>query len=68
MPDSSGPVSRTDAAGNTYQLRTLASGETYEIIKNFPTAAGLQAALATVCTRVDVLQLAYYWAVSATLA
>src|SRR4029079_13893073 len=68
VPDSSGPVSRTDAAGNTYQLRTLASGETYEGLKNLHTAAELRAALATLCTSVDVLQLTYYWALSGTLA
>ncbi len=68
VPGSSGPISRTDAAGNTYQLRTLASGAQYEVLKNFPTAGELRAALATVCTSVDVLQLTYYWALSATLA
>lgn len=68
VPGSSGPISRTDAKGNTYQLRALASGAQFEVLKNFPTTGELQAALATVCTSVDVLQLTYYWALSATLA
>ena len=68
VPGSSGPISRTDALGNTYQLRRLASGAQYEVLKNFPTTGELQAALATVCTSVEVLQLTYYWALSATLA
>jgi demethylmenaquinone methyltransferase/2-methoxy-6-polyprenyl-1,4-benzoquinol methylase len=38
---SSTPLSRTDAEGNTYQLRTLDNGETHEVLKNFPTEAGL---------------------------
>ena len=68
VPGSSGPISRRDAQGNTYQLRTLASGAQFEVLKNFPTTGELQAALASVCTSVDVLQLTYYWALSATLA
>ena len=39
------PASRTDAAGNRYEARTLASGEGFEIIKNFFGAAALRAAL-----------------------
>ena len=38
---SSTPVSRRDAQGNTYQVRPLLSGETHEVLKNFPTAAEL---------------------------
>jgi len=32
---SSTPVSRTDAAGNTYQQRKLDDGSTHEVLKNF---------------------------------
>jgi demethylmenaquinone methyltransferase/2-methoxy-6-polyprenyl-1,4-benzoquinol methylase len=38
---SSTPISRRDAEGNTYQVRTLLSGEAHEVLKNFPTAAEL---------------------------
>ena len=33
---SSTPVSRADAAGNTYQQRKLDDGSTHEVLKNFP--------------------------------
>ena len=38
---SSTPVSRTDAAGNTYQLRSLDDGSTHEVLKNFPSESEL---------------------------
>ena len=33
---SSSPLTRTDAEGNTYQMRKLANGEQFEVLKNFP--------------------------------
>jgi SAM-dependent methyltransferase len=36
VPGSSTPIARVDEAGNSYQRRTLANGESYEVIKNFP--------------------------------
>ena len=41
---SSTPISRRDAEGNTYQMRGLANGEQYEVLKNFPTAGELREA------------------------
>lgn len=38
---SSTPVSRTDAAGNTYQQRKLDDGSTHEVLKNFPSESEL---------------------------
>jgi hypothetical protein len=43
VPGSSTPISRTDETGDTYQLRALASGETFEVLKNFPTEGLLRA-------------------------
>jgi len=40
---SSTPISRTDEAGNTYQMRTLADGSRHEILKNFPEESELLA-------------------------
>ena len=39
---SSTPISRQDERGNTFQLRTLSSGETHEVLKNFPTISEIQ--------------------------
>jgi len=65
---STGAISRRDAAGNTYQMRNLQTGGTYEIVKNFPSTGELESALFPWCATVDVLQLQHYWALSAVLA
>ncbi len=39
------PASRTDATGNRYEARTPASGERFEMVKNFFAAAALREAL-----------------------
>ncbi len=65
---SSTPLSRRDADGNSYQIRTLRSGAQHEVIKNFPTPRELDAALGRVCAHSEVLQLAYYWAAHGVLA
>jgi SAM-dependent methyltransferase len=61
------PIARRDALGNTYQRRRLASGDDYEILKNFPTSEELRRSLEGSCASVTVLQLEHYWAVSAVL-
>jgi demethylmenaquinone methyltransferase/2-methoxy-6-polyprenyl-1,4-benzoquinol methylase len=61
------PICRRDALGNTYQRRRLASGGEWEILKNFPSSEDLRASLGGLCASVTVLQLQYYWAVSAVL-
>ena len=38
---SSTPISRTDAAGNSYQERKLDDGSTHEVLKNFPSEGEL---------------------------
>src|SRR5688572_5062585 len=52
------PVSEVDAEGNTYQLRTLADGSRFRVLKNFPTAEELRALLSR---RVHYRALSYYW-------
>jgi demethylmenaquinone methyltransferase/2-methoxy-6-polyprenyl-1,4-benzoquinol methylase len=64
---SSTPVSRTDAAGNTYQMRTLANGERHEVLKNFPSAAELAEAVRPVAREAHLESLAYYWLLVFTL-
>lgn len=64
---SSTPISRKDAAGNTYQTRTLSDGSTYEVLKNFPSTAELERSLSTVASRVTVTQLTHFWMLAADL-
>src|SRR5206468_11081380 len=64
---SSTPVSRRDAEGNTYQMRKLANGEEYEVLKNFPTAAELADAVRAVAAEAHMESLTYYWLLVATL-
>jgi demethylmenaquinone methyltransferase/2-methoxy-6-polyprenyl-1,4-benzoquinol methylase len=45
VPTQSTPISRRDADGNTYQLRTLDDGSVHEVLKNFPHAEDAIAAL-----------------------
>jgi demethylmenaquinone methyltransferase/2-methoxy-6-polyprenyl-1,4-benzoquinol methylase len=65
---SSTPVSRTDADGNTYQSRTLSDGSQHEVLKNFPTADELRAAVEPHAREVRVNVLDYYWWLDYTLA
>jgi demethylmenaquinone methyltransferase/2-methoxy-6-polyprenyl-1,4-benzoquinol methylase len=58
---SSTPLSRRDAAGNTYQERRLADGSRHEVLKNFPTPAELEARLGRAGTEVGVRLYEYYW-------
>jgi len=64
---SSTPISRRDAEGNTYQMRTLASGEQYEVLKNFPTADELTEAVRGVAREAHLESLTYYWLLVFTL-
>jgi SAM-dependent methyltransferase len=68
VPGSNTPIARRDEEGNTYQLRTLSTGERHEVLKNFPTTHEIKAALGAVASQVDLLQLTYYWAARAILA
>lgn len=60
------PLSRRDAEGNTYQARMLDNGELFEVMKNYPDEATLQASLEPLCTDIEILGLRHFWAVSAT--
>ena len=61
MMGSSTPLSRTDERGNTYQVRTLMDGRTFEVLKNLPTPAELRGAVAGVATDSSLLKLQYHW-------
>jgi ubiquinone/menaquinone biosynthesis C-methylase UbiE len=64
---SSTPVSRRDAEGNTYQMRKLANGEEFEVLKNFPTPEELTAAVRPVAREAHLEALTYYWLLVFTL-
>jgi demethylmenaquinone methyltransferase/2-methoxy-6-polyprenyl-1,4-benzoquinol methylase len=59
------PFSKTDAEGNTYQLRTLADGSQYEITKNFLSKDEVVSALSPFCQSVEFVELDYLWSVKA---
>ena len=61
MPASSLPISRRDEDGNTYQLRTLDDGSTYEVVKNFPSADAAIAALGPRAHDARWIAHEYYW-------
>jgi protein-L-isoaspartate O-methyltransferase len=52
------PIVEVDAAGNTYQLRTLVDGSRFRVMKNFPDKAELRALLPV---PVHYRALEYYW-------
>ncbi len=64
---SSTPLSRTDAEGNTYQMRKLANGDEFEVLKNFPTGDELRAAVLPVAREAHLESLQYYWLLVFTL-
>jgi demethylmenaquinone methyltransferase/2-methoxy-6-polyprenyl-1,4-benzoquinol methylase len=68
VPGSSTPICRTDAAGDSHQLRTLDSGESFEVLKNFPTEELLRAEAAGVAERASFRRLDFFWWFSDELA
>lgn len=64
---SSTVIARTDSEGNTYQIRTMGSGERIEIVKNFPTDSYLRKKLASAVKEIRIERLPYYWLLTARL-
>jgi demethylmenaquinone methyltransferase/2-methoxy-6-polyprenyl-1,4-benzoquinol methylase len=58
---SSTPIWRTDAAGDTWQLRSLQDGSRHEVLKNFPAAGELQRLVERDACNVVVDELPYFW-------
>jgi demethylmenaquinone methyltransferase/2-methoxy-6-polyprenyl-1,4-benzoquinol methylase len=58
---SSTAISRRDPEGNTYQMRRLANGEEYEVLKNFPTPQELADEIRSVAREAHLETLKYYW-------
>ena len=55
------PIARTDAGGNTYQIRKLQSGAEYEVLKNFPTKAEIEILVKHLDFEMKWIELEYYW-------
>jgi demethylmenaquinone methyltransferase/2-methoxy-6-polyprenyl-1,4-benzoquinol methylase len=60
---SSTPISRRDEEGNTYQLRSLADGSQYEVLKNFPTESELRTTLHGFGNHLTYTSLDFYWTI-----
>jgi SAM-dependent methyltransferase len=54
-------TARTDAEGNTFQLRTLPNGERYEVLKNYPTDSALRKRFAESVKEIRILRLENFW-------
>lgn len=65
---SSTPISEWDPEGNSYQLRRLADGSTYRVIKNFPSEAELRKATTGLATEVRLHKWKYFWALEYAVA
>jgi len=55
------PISRTDANGNTYQVRRLDDGGVFEIVKNYPTRDELAATIAPFGAEIRYTSLEHFW-------
>ena len=64
---SSTAISRTDPGGNTFQVRSLQSGEESEVRKNFFGRGELRDLFAPVAGELTVHASTYYWAARLTL-
>ena len=58
---SSSPICRTDAEGNTYQVRSLSDGSTHEVLKNFPAQNEITENIVPICKSYEFIELEYYW-------
>ncbi|MBK6850478.1 MAG: class I SAM-dependent methyltransferase [Burkholderiales bacterium] len=61
---SSTPISRIDENGDSFQIRKLGDGSSYEVLKNFPSKDELTAAIEGIAHSVKVNLLDYYWILS----
>jgi len=64
VEDLCSPISRRDAWGNEYTLRTLEDGASYEIVKNFFSLQELQDSLGDMCEDIEITWLRHFWALS----
>ena len=61
------PVARTDAAGNTYQVRQAPDGEYYEILKNYLSDSALRKKLASTVREIKIERWEFYFLLTCRL-
>jgi len=59
------PVSKRDAHGNQYTIRTLEDGTSHEIVKNFFTLKEIEESVEDLCDDIEITPLRHFWALSA---
>lgn len=64
---SSSPVARTDAEGNTWQLRDREDGSRVEIVKNFPSDSALRKKFGPFVRDIRIFRNTYYWMLTCVL-
>ena len=64
---SSTSIARTDAEGNTYQIRRTPDGTRHEVLKNFPSDSTLRKKIGASVREIRILRLEYYWLLSCRL-
>lgn len=64
---SSATIARTDAEGNTFQIRRTPDGTRYEVLKNFPSDSTLRKKIASSVREIRILRLEYYWLLTCRL-
>lgn len=55
------PITETDEKGNTFQARKLDNGTIHRVLKNFPDEAFLRQKLSGLASKIQVINLEYYW-------
>ena len=65
---SSTPLSCTDNEGNSYQLRRLKDGQTFEILKNFPSETEFRMQIEPYGINIQFRKLTYFWCSCYSLA
>jgi len=58
---SSTPIARKDQKGNTYQNRKLENGDTYEVLKNFPSKAQFESIVNDFTDKVHFIEFEFFW-------
>ena len=61
------PIARTDAAGNTYQVRQAPDGEYYEILKTYPSDSALRKKLASTVREIKIERWELYFLLTCRL-